>query len=275
VLWRYRKEPCTGRECIRCQLSYGRPPQLWRHTGLLARRIENVDAFIALSHFSRDKHREFGFPREMEVLPGFVRDPGPPAPTVSRGQRPYFLFVGRLESLKGLDDVIDAFSTFPSADLVIAGEGSQEAALKARAKGALSIRFVGFQSGEALAALYADAQAVIASSRGYETFGLSVIEAFSRGVPVLARRQGSYLELVEGSGAGATFADGAELQSVMQRILDDPAVRQHMGAQARARFRSTYSEDVVLPQYLTLVERLLPRSAVAPPLAMSAAPVRV
>src|SRR4051812_18506200 len=78
VLWRYRAEPCPARQCTRCQISYGRPPQLWRHTGLLERELDHVDALIALSCFSRDKHREFGFTRDMEVLPGFVRDPGPP-----------------------------------------------------------------------------------------------------------------------------------------------------------------------------------------------------
>jgi glycosyltransferase involved in cell wall biosynthesis len=261
VLWRHRVEPCPARQCIRCQLRYGRPPQLWRHSGLLQRQIEHVDAFIAVSRFSRDKHHEFGFSREMEVIPGFVRDPGPPrAYDRAAGERPYFLFVGRLESLKGLDDVIDTFAGFDAADLVIAGAGGERRTLEARAAGNPRVRFVGFQSGDALSRLYADAHAVIASSRGYETFGLSVVEAYSRGVPVLARRLGSYLELVEGTGAGETFADGGELRAALQRLTADPARRAAMSAAAYARFRSTYTEDVVVPQYLALVERLLPRS---------------
>ena len=269
VLWRHRVEPCPARECIRCQLAYGRPPQLWRHGGLLERQIEHVDAFIAVSRFSRAKHNEFGFSRDMEVIPGFVRDPGPPRARAG-GDRPYFLFVGRLESLKGLDDVIDTFAGFHDADLVIAGEGTERRAWQARAAGNPRVRFVGFHSGDALARLYAEAHAVIASSRGYETFGLSVIEAYSRGVPVLARRHGSYLELVEGTGAGETFADVAELRSAMQRLIADPERRAAMSATAYALFRSTYSEDVVVPQYLALVGRLLPRaprvtSLAAPP----------
>ena len=274
VLWRYRLEPCPGRECIRCQLKYGRPPQLWRHTDMLRNALRHVDAFIALSRFSRDKHHEFGFPREMDVIPGFVRDPGPPVPRpAARRERPYFLFVGRLESLKGLDDVIDAFASFHDADLVIAGEGSERASLAARAAGNPRVRFVGFQSGDALAELYAGAQAVIASSRGYETFGLSVIEAYCRGVPVVARRRGTYLELVEGSGAGETFADAAELQDVMRRLVAEPARRAAMGSAAYARFRAMYSEEAVVPQYLALVHRLLPRARQAPALPAHDKPV--
>jgi glycosyltransferase involved in cell wall biosynthesis len=275
VLWRYHAEPCPARQCTRCQLSYGRPPQLWRHTDLLERNLGHVDAYIALSRFSRDKHREFGFPRDMEVLPGFMRDPGPPQERAPSSERPYFLFVGRLESIKGLEDVIDAFATFDAADLVIAGEGTERPGLVARASGNPRIRFVGFQSGAELAQRYSGAQAGIASSRGFETFGLSVIEAYSRGVPVLARRMGSYLELVENSGAGETFANVAELQAAMHRLLADPARRRAMGATAYSRFQASYSEDVVVPQYIALVNRFRSRQAAIPSLPMHAAPAHV
>nr|MBP9201751.1 glycosyltransferase [Gemmatimonadales bacterium] len=52
VLWRHNRELCTGRQCFRCQVSYRRPPQLWRWTGYLERELRHVDAFIAMSEFS-------------------------------------------------------------------------------------------------------------------------------------------------------------------------------------------------------------------------------
>ena len=275
VLWRHRVEPCTGRECVRCQLHYGRPPQLWRHTGLLEKHLDDVDAFIAVSAFSRAKHREFGFPRDMEVIPGFVRDPGDPARRRTDGERPYFLFVGRIESLKGLDDVIDRFATFEDADLVIAGEGAERASLERRAAGNSRVRFVGFQTGSALSDLYSGARAVIASSRGFETFGMSVIEAYSRGVPVLARKLGSYLELVEGSGAGLTFADADELERGMRILLADDERHAAMSERAYALFRGSYSEDAVLPRYLELVHRFRPCDSPALSLARSEEAARV
>jgi glycosyltransferase involved in cell wall biosynthesis len=258
VLWRYGKEPCPARECIRCQLSYGRPPQLWRHTGLLERNLSMVDAFIAVSDFSRAKHHEFGFPREMHVVPGFVRDPGSPRRAVRpAGERPYFLFVGRIEKLKGLDDVVQRFASFADADLLIAGEGAERGPLERLAAGNPRVRFLGFQSGEALAQLYEGTAAMIASSLGFETFGMSVIEAYSKGVPVLARRQGSYLELVEGSGAGATFADADDLEREMRSMLSDSTRHEAMRVRAYELYRTTYSEDAVLPRYVELIDRLL------------------
>ncbi|HEX7121860.1 MAG TPA: glycosyltransferase, partial [Gemmatimonadaceae bacterium] len=67
VLWRYKRELCTERDCIRCAVAYRRPPQLWRYTGWLERELRHLDLIIAMSEFSREKHREFGFRREMEV----------------------------------------------------------------------------------------------------------------------------------------------------------------------------------------------------------------
>ena len=113
VLWRHNREPCDEQECTKCVLAFRRPPQLWRYTGAMERQGRNVDSFIAMSEFSRRKHGEFGFPYPMEVLPYFLPDPEPGESMPQRAdpgdrpqERPYFLFVGRLEKLKGLDDVI-------------------------------------------------------------------------------------------------------------------------------------------------------------------------
>ena len=39
VLWRFNREPCDERDCLQCVLSYRRPPQFWRYTGALERRL--------------------------------------------------------------------------------------------------------------------------------------------------------------------------------------------------------------------------------------------
>ena len=86
---------------------------------------------------------------------------------------------------------------------------------------------------------------------------------------------GSYLELVENTGAGETFIDVADLQAAMHRMLADPARRRAMSASAYAHFRASFSEDVVVPRYLALVDRFLARRAVVPALPASAVPAHV
>jgi glycosyltransferase involved in cell wall biosynthesis len=256
VLWRHNREPCDARQCLRCQLSYRRPPQWWRHTGLLERRLRHVDAFIAFSEFSRQKHREFGFRREMEVLPLFLPYEDGPAVHERPHARPYFLFVGRLERLKGLQDVIPAFVAGEGADLVVAGDGAYADELRRLASGSPRVRFAGRLADEELRAFYRHALALIAPSLGFETFGLSVIESFRAGLPVIARRIGPLPEILERSGGGVLFESGAELVDALRLIQADAGQRQAMGQRGCAAFRALWSEEAVVPRYLDLIARL-------------------
>ena len=56
VLWRYDREVCPKKECLRCQIRGKRPPQWWRYTGLLERSLRHVDLFLAGSEFTRARH---------------------------------------------------------------------------------------------------------------------------------------------------------------------------------------------------------------------------
>ncbi|MEJ7811572.1 MAG: glycosyltransferase family 4 protein [Gemmatimonadaceae bacterium] len=262
VLWRHNREVCTGRQCLRCVLAYHRPPQLWRYTGALERALSEVDAFIALSEFSRAKHREFGFPREMDVIPGFLPDPGvevSPAPSATPSRphpRPYFLFVGRLERIKGLDDVIPVFAQYADADLVIAGDGTHRQELERVAAGNPRVRFLGTISGAEVARYNTHAIATIVPSAGFETFGFVVIEAFRRGTPVIARRIGPFPELVERAGGGELFSTPGELEAALRRLQGDPARRARLARAAYDGFVANWTESAVMPRYFDLVARI-------------------
>jgi glycosyltransferase involved in cell wall biosynthesis len=261
VLWRHGREVCTGRECLRCQLRYRRPPQWWRWTGLLEREARHVDAFIAMSEFSRAKHREFGFPFPMEVVPYFLEDAGEPDPAdgESPHPRPYFLFVGRLEKIKGLDDVIPLFRGDGGADLLIAGDGEYAASLRASAAGIDRVRFLGRVPSEELRRYYRHALALIVPSVCFETFGIIIIEAFRQGTPVVARRIGPFPELITESGGGLLFETGSELLDALERLRREPALREELAAAGRAAFAARWSDRVVVPRYLDLVRRIAER----------------
>jgi glycosyltransferase involved in cell wall biosynthesis len=256
VLWRHDREPCDEQQCLRCVLRHRRPPQLWRYTGLLERHLDEVDVFVAKSEFSRRKHREFGFPRDMEVLPYFLPE-RPNARTPDQGpsphDRPYFLFVGRLERIKGLDDIIPVFERYEDADLLIAGAGGHEETLRAIADGNPRVRFLGRVNPDDLDDLYRHAQALIVPSNCYETFGIIVIEAFRQGTPVVARRIGPLPELVERADAGELFESPDEMAAALRRIQRDPEARSQQGANARAAFSQYWTEAAVIPRYLQLL----------------------
>jgi glycosyltransferase involved in cell wall biosynthesis len=266
VLWRHNREPCPARQCLRCQLVYRRPPQLWRWTGLLERSLSHVNAFIAVSEFSRRKHREFGFSREMTVIPGMVSEPsaalavtaGVTAPS-SRRDRPYFLFVGRLERFKGLQDVIPLFHRYDDADLVVIGEGSYRAELERLALGMPSVRFLGRMEPNDICRYYAGAIATIVPSAYFESFGLVVVESFAQRTPVIARDRGALPELMAQSKGGELFSTPEELAKAMHRIQHDIVFRERCATNGYAAFRERWSESAVIPRYLDLVHEHLGR----------------
>ena len=250
VLWRHGRELCDKRECLKCVVSYRRPPQLWRYTGLLDRMLDRADLIIAKSEFSRLKHKEFGLRQEMQVLPYFLPDLNADAVAPFAGHpRPYFLFVGRLEKIKGLQDVFPAMARYPDADLLILGDGDYAVELKALAAGNPRIQFLGRKPPDELNAYYRGALGLVVPSVCYETFGIILIESFRLGTPVIARRLGPFPEIVELSGGGLLFQTEDELLAAMRQMQTDAPARARMAKAARASFEAIWREDRVLAAF--------------------------
>jgi glycosyltransferase involved in cell wall biosynthesis len=260
VLWKYNRRPCERPQCLRCTLTFRRPPQLWRYTGLLERQLDQVDIFLAPSRFTAEKHRERGFTRNVRHLPYFVPEPMPPPPDPSESpaspSRPYFLFVGRLERLKGLHTLIDVFQRYDAADLLVAGDGNFEVELRQQAAGTPHVRFLGRVHPSTLGGLYDGAIALLLPTVGYEVFAFVSLEALSRGLPVIVRDLGGQREAVEDSGAGFTYGTDAELLDAMERLRVDPTLRGVLGERGRRAFRELWSEEVHLERYLAMIDEL-------------------
>jgi glycosyltransferase involved in cell wall biosynthesis len=256
VLWRYNREPCEEPHCFRCSLAFRRPPQLWRYTKLLDRELDHVDRFLAPSRFVRDAHRSRGFTRRIDHLPLFLPDTAmQPAARAGR-ERPYFLYSGRLERIKGVHTLLDVFRSYEAADLVVAGDGTQEQALRRQAAGNSRVHFLGRVEPAALASLYASAIALIVPSVGYEVFPLVSLEAFAQRTPVITRRLGGLTEAVEDSGGGFLFGDERELVNAMEALQQDPSLRQELGELGHAALLRLWSESTHLDHYLGIVDEL-------------------
>jgi glycosyltransferase involved in cell wall biosynthesis len=250
VLWRYNRELCDKKECLRCSLSFLRPPQAWRYTGMLDRKLDQIDLLIAKSAFSRDMHKTFGLRQEMTVLPYFLADMDPAdMPEPAAHPRPYFLFVGRLEKIKGLQDVFPAFEQFPDADLLILGDGDYGDELKSLAADNPRIQFLGRKPLDELTAYYRGALGLIVPSVCYETFGIILIESFRLGTPVIARRLGPFPEIVEKAQGGVLYETQDQLLAAMRTIQNDPDWRARHGQAARVGFETHWREDRVLQAY--------------------------
>ena len=261
VLWKNQREPCNERACLRCTLSYGRPPQLYRYSAYMEKQLCRVDVFFAQSEFSRRKHREMGFSFPMDVLSPFlplVDEPSRSETTEAESVRsPFVLFAGRLERMKGLDDIVARWGDDCRAELVIAGAGPHSARLRALAAGSSRVRFLGRISNDMVTGLMARATAVLIPTVGYETFGFTAVEAFRASTPVVVRRCGPLPELTEQAGGGVIFDTAEQAVEAVHALLDEPDLAVRLGRSGRRAFETTWSEQVVVPRYLAKVQRVL------------------
>jgi glycosyltransferase involved in cell wall biosynthesis len=252
TLFRDNRELCTRKTCFSCSLHYKRPPQIWRYGSLLEQCVDHVDAFLAPTEFTRQIHLESGLPMRIRVLGSFheqFESLGEPARA-----RPFFLYAGRLEKLKGVEDLIEVFRSYPAADLLIAGEGADGQGLRALAQGLDHVRFLGHIEQRRLASLYSNAVALLVPSVAYEVFPLVILESFAAATPVIARNLGSLAEIVNTSRGGLLFNDRSELRDHLQRLQADPDLRATLGESGYAAWRERWTLNVHLDRYLSIVD---------------------
>jgi len=260
VLFKFNREACRSKECLLCTLRARRPPQLWRGTARVGQCIAQLDRLLLPSRFAMQRHRDEGIVAAMEVLPHFVPIPREKPPRAD-GCDGSFLFVGRLEKLKGLQDLFPMLRAFPQARLRIAGSGEYEAELRRMASDLSNVEFLGQVHPTRIPELYKEALAVVVPSLCYEVFPLAAAEALGHGVPVVARRIGALAEIVEESGGGLLFESLAECRSALEQLLASPTLRAELGDRGRRFALEHWTEDVHLEQYLALVRKLMKERA--------------
>lgn len=257
VLWKFNRRPCERPQCLRCTLLARRPPQAWRYTGLLERAAAHVDRFLAPSRFTIRMHEERGFPARLTRLPLFTeradRDWQHPGPRPQ--EAPYFLFVGRLEAIKGVDRLIERWRDLP-ADLLVVGTGTQDGALRARAAANPRVRFLGTRTPSELGPLYTHALACVVPSVTFENFPMVVLEAFARRTPVVARALGGLVEMVGETEGGLLFRDDDELADTLGRIAATPELRRRLGENGYRAFARDWTPEAHLRQYFALLREV-------------------
>lgn len=257
VLWKQNREVCEQPECARCCLEAGRPPQWWRHTGLMDRGLRHLDALICPSRSTQHEHARRGIGVPTTLLPYFLPHdytglPDLPAPV---HDRPYVAAAGRLETIKGFQDAIEAMRRLPELDLRIAGSGSYEAALRAQAAGLPNVFFEGRLDAAQVAALFRGARAVVVPSLVYETFGYVVLEAFAEATPVIVRDLGALPELVDESQGGLVFRTLEGLVESIRRLAHDDHLRRTLGQNGQRAQQTLWCEADHLDRYFALIDQ--------------------
>lgn len=117
-----------------------------------------------------------------------------------------FVFAGRLEENKGLDFLLKVWPYMPKDyQLHIYGDGTLKAETLQADKTCENIKYYGFRPQKDIFNDLSGAKALLFPSNCYETFGMTVAEAFSMGVPSITTNIGNPGDIVSSANGGTLF----------------------------------------------------------------------
>lgn len=212
-----------------------------------------VDAFITLSEFQRERMVDAGLPASrVHVKPNFY--PGLPSVMPWHERAPYIVFAGRLTSEKGVLSLMRAWQAWGAAapELRIVGDGELRPELEHLTAG-LKVRFLGHLSSENAQEQIAGARLLVLPSECFEGFPMVVSEAFAYGTPAAVSNIGPLPSIVQHANSGVLFepANPASLLNAVRTAWDAPGLLERLGQGARDEFKKKYTEDA---NYATLMK---------------------
>lgn len=170
-----------------------------------ARLQQCVDAFICPSQFMADTMKRGGFEaNKMQVRSNFIETKK--VADADTDKQDYYVFLGRLTSIKGIETLCKAADTLPY-QLIVIGGGKLEESLRAKYAKSKQIVFKGQLSWEEIKPLVSRARFMVVPSEWSENNPFSIIESMTLGTPVLGAMIGGIPELIDSSN-GMTFESG-------------------------------------------------------------------
>lgn len=176
------------------------------------------------------------------------------------GQEDFYLSTARVDQLKRVETIVEAFLGMPDKQLVVVSGGSEFDRVRAMALGHANIRILGWVDQAELRRLTGTCTATIYIPRD-EDFGISPVESMAAGKPVIGVAEGGLLETVLENRTGILLPANPSARQVAEAVgamTREKALSMRGACQAQAR---RFDESVFRERMGRVVERLASRMA--------------
>ena len=223
---------------------------------------KQIDAFIALTEFQRERMIEAGLPASLvHVKPNFY--PGNPVMLPWLERRNSVVFAGRLTAEKGVLALVKAWLLWGSSapELRIVGDGDLRTELEQLAATApeIPIRFLGQLAGTAAQEEIAHARLLVLPSEWFEGFPMVVREAFAFGTPVAVSNIGPLPSIVQQGKNGVVFepANPQSLLNTVRSVWEKDGELERLAKGARRSYEVLYNEDANYHMLMDIYEQAM------------------
>ncbi|MBS7619631.1 N-acetyl-alpha-D-glucosaminyl L-malate synthase BshA [Candidatus Bathyarchaeota archaeon] len=219
--------------------------------------IENADGVTAVSKYLANEAREkLGIKKGITVVPNFV-DTEVYSPEIEADKQEQFLIVhvSNFRPVKRVQDIVEAISLTTEVDkdirLLLVGDGPEKDKIEAIVKKknlSNQVHFTGFRRDIPLLLKQCDAFVLSSDS---ESAPLTLLEAMSTGLPVIATNVGGVPEIIENRKNGILVSPRSP-KSIAENILElkhDEEFRKHLSLEARKTILEKYTPQKVIEKY--------------------------
>jgi len=228
---------------------------------------KKIDGYICLTESQRKIYLNAGYDeKKLFLKPNFVDD------TFEQDKYRYgnyAVFIGRLGEEKGVRTLIGAWKDMPDIPLKIVGDGPEAKDFKSLVAdmNIKNIDFLGYKPYRECRKIMNDARFLIMPSIGYETFGLTIIEAFSHCKPVIASHLGAMADIVKDKTTGLLFTpmNTQELAEKVRWLWNNPEECKRMGQNARNEYEDKYTPEKNYEMFMNIYRKVIERKRSSKP----------
>jgi glycosyltransferase involved in cell wall biosynthesis len=162
---------------------------------------------------------------------------------------------------KGVRSLLNAWSDVPrTVSLKIIGDGPLESSVRQASEADPRIEYLGRKSLIEVCEYLGKAAFLVFPSEWYEPFGRTIVEAYSKGTPVIAALTPPMKAMVEDGVTGLLYkpGDSKDLASAVSILMTSSERLNLMRAQARARYLAVYTEDQNYRQLMDIFHQCIP-----------------
>jgi len=204
-LQKFGKKQCKKAEnCFVCQIKSKKVPVFWRlFRNNMTRLLSKIDYIITPSKFMLETLKEFGIQNNCVQIYNFIENHISSVDLNNKikksHEKPFFLYVGRLEKEKGIDFLLEKIENLQNKDyqIIITGIGNLQNKIQRIANNSNeTVKYLGWVSEDIKQNLLKNAIALLIPSIWSENCPMTILDSFAFGLPVIASQRGGNTELV-------------------------------------------------------------------------------
>ena len=211
--------------------------------------VNDINKYVCLTQFQKDKLISGGLPKNKVVIkPNFIQESG-----LKISYEDFFLFVGKIDDYKGLQDLLYLFEHNKKTSFILIGKSDNPDQFKPFK----NVQYLGEQCRSVVLDHMSRCRAVIFPSKYYEGMPMVLLEAFSHKKPVISRDRGAMSSMVIDNYNGLKYEELDDLVDAVNRLDTDNKLRAKLAENSFNEYQSKYTKSKGYQNLIDLYTNLI------------------